>query len=494
MLNRVRSHFRKHRLPRVSLALAAFVVAGLASAPAQAAEKGVVPEITWGVDSQTQDRIATHISDLGAKYVRLNISWSDWVEPNRGSYKSSTLSYWDRAITLSRQAGAQVIIMIDESPSWARDTTNGNAPPRDVNEYARFAGYVANRWRGQVAAYEIWNEPNGGAYRVEPQQYGAMIKAAGPAIRAADPATKVMYAGTFTNDYGYMESVYDRHPDLSNYFDIIGAHPYVWGIGPDAYYRDPNGRISPRTFAGYRELRNTVRNRGGGDKPVWITEMGWATTSTGASWGVTPQAQAALLTQAYKCLEQDPFVQVATTYNLRNNWFSNNAENWDAQLGLMKTDWTRKPAYDSLKNYQPGGGGCTYRDFTGSGTATTASASATTGLTPASAPRKATSPRLNLRVRKARVARRSARVAARGGVIAASGRVAGAKSGSKVVLTFDRRTARGYVTAYRVTVPVRSTGAFSRLQRARWSGRWRVRALLGRTRTAPASPYAYVTL
>ncbi len=491
MFHRVRSFRSEHRRWRALLGLGIVLSAGFLPTGALAAEKGIVPEITWGVDSKTQDRDATAIADLGAKYVRLNISWSDWVEGTRGSYNNSALSNWDRGLALSRQSGAKVIVMVNESPSWARDSSNANAPPRDMADYARFVSFLANRWRGQVAAYEIWNEPNAGGFYVAPDRYAAMLKASAPGIRAADPAAKVMTAGLYTSDYNYFGAVYAAAPDLNNYFDIIGAHPYTNnGAPPDVYWRAANGRISSDTFAAYRELRATVRSHGD-DKPVWITEMGWATGS--APWGVSAQQQASNLTLAYKCLEQDPYVQVATTYNLRNNWWANDANDWDSQLGLMTTNFTPKPAYAALKSYTPGGGGCTYRDTSGptaTATTTTNSSSATSA---AAAARSARSLSLRLRARKARTARR-ARAAARGGYVLVTGRAAGRSSG-RVQLTFAHRSGRVYRTTYRTTVRISSKGTFSKNVRVPRSGRWRVRATLPKTKTsATISRLAHVTV
>ena len=47
---------------------------------------------------------------------------------------------------------------------------------------------------------------------------------------------------------------------------------------------------------------------------------------------------------------------MALWYSLRNNYWSGNANNWDDSLGLMKTDFSHKPAYDTFKAYTPGAG------------------------------------------------------------------------------------------------------------------------------------------
>jgi len=37
-----------------------------------------------------------------------------------------------------------------------------NGQPRSPQEYANFAGQVAERYKGKISAYEIWNEPTEG--------------------------------------------------------------------------------------------------------------------------------------------------------------------------------------------------------------------------------------------------------------------------------------------------------------------------------------------
>ncbi len=265
----VQSFLRGQRRTRalLSAAIALVVLLSLAS-PSLGAEKGVVPEMTWGVSSKTQSQDAAAIADLGAKWVRLNISWSDWVNPSPGSYSSSALSNFDNAISLAQQSGAKIIVMVDESPSWARDSTNSNAPPRNVGDYANFVGFLANRWKGKIAGYEVWNEPNLGGFYMPPATYASMLKLTAPAIRAADPGAKVVSAGLAYNDYNYLEAAYAAAPDLNGYFDVLGAHPYTRNGGPpDVYWRGADGRITPDSFAGYRELRATVLAHGA-DKPI----------------------------------------------------------------------------------------------------------------------------------------------------------------------------------------------------------------------------------
>src|SRR5258707_9593204 len=69
----------------------------------------------------------------------------------------------------------------------------------DPADYARIVGDLVNRYKGMgVHVYEVWNEPNNAAFwpsGPDAREYTALLKAARPAIRAADPTAWVAMAG-----------------------------------------------------------------------------------------------------------------------------------------------------------------------------------------------------------------------------------------------------------------------------------------------------------
>ncbi|HWH06468.1 MAG TPA: cellulase family glycosylhydrolase, partial [Gaiellaceae bacterium] len=149
------------RAAALTVALAAAMLAAVP--PAQAAEPGVVPDLNWGTSTADQDRTAAAIRDVGARWVRLHVQWKYW-EPNgpladvvdNGSRRST-----DRAVQLARGAGAKVIVMVYNAPAWAAARTSSEgSTPRDPAEYAAFVRRLAAHYRGQVEAYEVWNEPD----------------------------------------------------------------------------------------------------------------------------------------------------------------------------------------------------------------------------------------------------------------------------------------------------------------------------------------------
>lgn len=321
-----------------------------APAPARgpaAAEIGVVPDLTWGTPRAEQDRTAATLKAVGSRWVRLSIEWAR-AEPVRGRYDKHAMRHYDRAIARAQASGQRIVIMVYTTPEWASGSGNENTPPRHPAAYARFVEFLAHRWAGEgLEAYEIWNEPNIARFwapRPSPRGYGALLKAAYPAVKRADPRAKVVFGGLSTNDYGFLERVYASGAGGS--FDVMAVHPYTCRERPGKIDRSVTGRIQPSSFAGYREVRASMLGHGQ-DKPIWLTEFGWTTSS--GECGVSESTQASYIEGAVKVLALDPYVQVALWYNLRNNYWLRDADDYEARFGLLRTDFTRKPAFAAFK-------------------------------------------------------------------------------------------------------------------------------------------------
>src|SRR4029450_2630981 len=110
---------RRSPLPRIAgcIVAAATLLSILAPGTSMAAEKGLSVDLTWGIKSSDQDRTASLLPDVGAKWVRLTFEWNQ-LETSQGSYNSSKLAAWDRSVALSRQAGTKVLVTVYGTPSW----------------------------------------------------------------------------------------------------------------------------------------------------------------------------------------------------------------------------------------------------------------------------------------------------------------------------------------------------------------------------------------
>jgi polysaccharide biosynthesis protein PslG len=332
------------------------LVACVFSPPARPAEPGVVADLNWWITPAEREQTASAVQELGAKWVRLSVQWAD-VEPFPGLYDPWQLAETDRAVDIARASGANVLLMIYNAPAWASGSTASNVP-RDPADFARFAGSLAARYRGRVAAYEIWNEENYARFwNTGPSaaEYVQLLRAAYPAVKEADPAAQVVFGGLSTGDYRFVEAAYAA--GARGAFDVMAVHPYTYcgTTGPAEVRREGDGRMTRDSFLAYREVHASMVARGD-DKPIWLTEFGWNTSSercnpAAGMWqgGVSEETQASYMSKAFALVDEDRYVQVAIVYSVRN--LAGGASTPEAQYGLLRRDYSPKPAFEAFKRF-----------------------------------------------------------------------------------------------------------------------------------------------
>jgi hypothetical protein len=350
-------------MPRTAAGLRALVASFMVSlaftaSSATAAEPGVISDLNWGLTSAQQQTEVSRLTELRVRWIRLNLEWAA-VETARGSYSATELANMDRSIDLARSTGARVMLVVFRAPAWASGSTT-KTTPNDPADFARFMRFLAERYAGRVSAYEIWNEqdlPRFWTGGPNPLAYTALLKAAYPAVKAADPAARVVFGGLDYTWYGinFLGEAYAA--GAKGYFDAMGVHAYTLCGTRDPMETKvyPDGTVMEGSFARYRNLRKTMLANGD-DKPIWITEFGWNTSSATCDrsagvyyGGVSESTQADFLTKAYKLLEGDPYVEVALWYMSRN-WASD-ADTPNTRYGLMSNSFVPKPAFSAFKAY-----------------------------------------------------------------------------------------------------------------------------------------------
>jgi hypothetical protein len=290
-------------------------------------------------------------AQLGVHWVRVFAPWNV-LEPQRGVHASNWLWTYEQMLN-GLPRGTHVIMDVVGTPSWESGSSAGNAPPRNPADYASFLHFLALRWVGRVTAWEVWNEEDTSQWWAtpEPAAYTRLLQAAYPAVRTADPRAEVVLGGLTGNDYDFLEGVYQAGG--KGYFDAVGVHTDTACSvnSPYSFLRNPDGRIEPDSFLGYREVHATELANGD-DKPIWMTEASWRTTTATCfegAWagqkpeGVSEEQQATYLQQAYHCLAETPYVQVALWFPL--------VDEGVVTSGLLRADLSQKPAYAAMRSY-----------------------------------------------------------------------------------------------------------------------------------------------
>jgi GH35 family endo-1,4-beta-xylanase len=300
----------------------------------------------------TDDRMYSLAADGGFAAVVQVFPWRD-IEPTRDEW------HWERpdfAVRAADYYGLELIVRLDHPPDWALVPTQGSAtPPIDLEAYARFVETVARRYRGQVQAYIIWNEPNlsreWAGRPPDATAYSALLCRAYAALKAADPGATIISAGLAPTNGGGDEAMDDRlflremyEAGAGACFDALGAHAYGFGHPPD----DPFGAHDGLNLARLTDLREIMTAHGGSAVSIWITELGWTSDGTGAhAWQtVSAEQQGDYLARAWQYISREwPWVQVVTIWNLGHGLPSTDEM---AGYSLLYADGAPKPAYRAL--------------------------------------------------------------------------------------------------------------------------------------------------
>ena len=302
--------------------------------------------------------LAYLVNDMGFAWAKGYVNWQT-VEPESGQYR------WTDPDNIVKAFGDQeikILMRVHGTPAWARPPdTHLSYPPHEIEDFAEFMGALASRYKGKVAAYEIWNEPNlnyeWGYLEPDPAEYTAMLKAAYLAIKQADPEALVVSGGlattgdgsdTAVGDIAFLEGMYEA--GAKGYFDAFGSHPYAFGTAPDETH--PDGL----SLARVKEQYDVMKAYEDEETPIWITEMGWVLNS---HWdlgehqiiGVTEAQQGDYLTRSYtKVQEEWPFVEALFLFNLdfsTVSWYpAPEPMRWYA---ILNPDRTPRPAYTTLR-------------------------------------------------------------------------------------------------------------------------------------------------
>jgi hypothetical protein len=171
------------------------------------------------------------------------------------------------------------IAVLSYTPAWASlDPSHLHGAPRTAADFAAYAAAFAARYRGQIVAYEIWNEENSPIFwrpAPDPAAYARLYLAARDAIHRADPGIPVLIGG-LANGPPFLPQVLAA-PGMAGQIDGVAIHPY-----------DKNPLA---VLARVRNYRFELRSLGAGDVPLYVTEYGWSTSPPGNNTFATPAQQ-----------------------------------------------------------------------------------------------------------------------------------------------------------------------------------------------------------
>lgn len=237
---------------------------------------------------------------------RTNFAWS-FVQPEE--FEPYVWGYYDALVERAARNSIRVLPTIYSTPKWAAAKWQYPPSASDRDEFERFVKALVGRYgpggsfwsahptlpRLAIRDWQLWNEQNTPTFwtaQPSPQQYMQLLIPAERAIHSVDPSARLVLGGMFPKPYienaislkEFLTGLYQAGgKDL---FDAVAVHPYA---------------LNPKRAMGtVDQTRKVMRSFGDGKKPLWITEVGWASSGESSGVTVSPKVQARYLTNIFK--------------------------------------------------------------------------------------------------------------------------------------------------------------------------------------------------
>lgn len=327
------------------------------------------------VDSWKKDKTLSMAKAMGVGWIKQQFPWAEIeyrVDPSRPFWdvknNQNAWTKFDGIVALAQQYGLRVIARIDSAPPWAHpNNTSPKAPPSadKMDDFGKFIETFVGRYKGTVAAIQVWNEPNlkdewTTGKPVNPAEYTQLLKTAYEAAKRANPDIIVLAAPLATNneslayngnlnELDYLQGMYNA--GAGHYFDAMAANAYG-----TVYPPEDAPSTQKLNFRRVELLRAIMEKNGDSNKSVWFNEYGWNASpadmdQSKLKWGrVTPEEQAQYTVRGIEYARDHwPWAGVFTIWYLRQVGDTPRSES-EYYFGLVDPDFVASAAYRAVQN------------------------------------------------------------------------------------------------------------------------------------------------
>ncbi len=292
-------------------------------------------------DPQSIEKQFDAMAEAGIKWVRSAFTWTD-LERKQGVWDFSKADF---LVEKAAEHGVKILGILGACPPWANGGNNFFYPPTDMVAWRGYVSRVCARYRGRIAAWEVWNEENIGFWQPtpNPQDYVRVLGNASDEIRKADPGAQVVMGGVAGLGQTYLNDCLAA--GAASYIDALAYHPYcsdLWGYWNPFDVR-PN---EARCRQVLQEMRAMISRYTSKPLKIWLTELGW---NTSGLWGTVDQQTQAAYTLRTMINYASQGVDKVFYYSL---WDEYPWSWWPDQCGLLKNDFTRKDAFYFYKAFE----------------------------------------------------------------------------------------------------------------------------------------------
>jgi hypothetical protein len=331
-------------------------------------EYGMQAFLWWNEETAMRDLHLIH--DAGFTWVKQHVGWRDIEGIAKGHYD---WYFTDRIVADAEQLGLNVVFRVDRQPLWSlasEETRTG--PVENPQDLGDFCHVLADRYRGRVRAYQVWNEPNLSRewqdLPPDPAGYVELLRACYIGIKTADPDALVISAGLSPTGSGppnampdieYLTAMYEA--GAAPYFDLLGVHAPGFLYPPEISPEEVAEKHDGQRFFCFRHVedaREIMVRYNDADKQVAVLEMGWTTDPVhpGYAWfAVSEEQKADYLVRAFRYAKEhwSPWIGLMTVISIADaRWTEEDEQYWWA---ITDPDWPEthvRPAYEALREME----------------------------------------------------------------------------------------------------------------------------------------------
>jgi hypothetical protein len=323
-------------------------------------------------------------ADMGAKWVRLDINWSQ-CEGTQGVYNWVSDYAIDGVISRGMEplCGITGGCPLWARPAWTNGYSYGYRYRYSATDFANFCTAAVTHYQPRgVSYYEINNEMNlgwnwvtgaePGTPQADPVSWSAILIAGYNAIKAVDSSAFVIPAGTSPagtdgtdmSPYQWYASLY--YLGCKDYMDAINHHPYTWSAHATG---TQSWNSWYQMYGANPSLRTLMEAAGDSAKDIWATEYGAPTNGDPVQdHPLTEVQQAQWLGEAMDLWNSYSFAGPFFCYMHVDTGPANVQATREQHFGLMRSDYSRKPAADEFQSRaEAGNPGTVVLDSSGNG-------------------------------------------------------------------------------------------------------------------------------
>lgn len=230
----------------------------------------VIPKSFFGMHIHRADTTTTWpVAKFGTwRLMDTYVVWFN-LEPEKGKWDFRRL---DRLVEMAEKNKVEVLLPLGMTPAWAssRPTENSAyglghaAEPASMDDWRNYIRTVAQRYKGRIRYYEVWNEPNlHHFFTGDMAKMVELTRIAYEEFKKVDSGIQIVSPSATGNSSKYVKWL-DNFliSGGGRYVDIIAYHLYV--------DNKPEEMLEI-----IREVRQVMKMNKVDNKLLWNTESGW---------------------------------------------------------------------------------------------------------------------------------------------------------------------------------------------------------------------------